>query len=178
MAEAVTIARPYAEAVFRLAKEQGALTQWSERLADMSAVIDLPEVRALLGDPRVLPDGLADVVIGACRAQGGSEQANLIVTLARNERLGSLPQIRELYEEMKHAEEGVRPAQIASAFPMSDDQLRALLERLSSRFGTRLEPRLVVDPELIGGVRVTVGDKVLDASVRGRLEAMAVALKN
>jgi len=103
---------------------------------------------------------------------------NFVRTLAENRRLALLPEISRLFDLAKSQEEGVKEAVVHSAFPIDDTQVAALLKELEARFGTRLNARVEVDPSLIGGVRVAVGDQVLDASVRGKLDAMAVALNN
>ncbi|HNO72939.1 MAG TPA: ATP synthase F1 subunit delta, partial [Accumulibacter sp.] len=111
------------------------------------------------------------------KAQDGSE-ANLIDVLANNERLSALPEIAGLFEELRAAQEGVKEATIYSAFPVDDAQLKALIEDLEARFKTRLTAEVVVDQSLIGGVKIVVGDQVLDTSVRGKLESLSLALKN
>jgi F-type H+-transporting ATPase subunit delta len=98
--------------------------------------------------------------------------------LAENERLDVLPQIQEIYEQLKSADEGVEDAVVTSAYPLDDAQLKNLMSQLEAHFGSKLQPRVEVDPALIGGIKVAVGDQVLDASVRGKLDAMATALKN
>lgn len=103
---------------------------------------------------------------------------NFIRTLAENRRLALLPEISRLFDLAKGQEEGVKEAVVHSAFPIDDAQVAALLKQLEPRFATRLTARVVIDPSLIGGVRVAVGDQVLDASVRGKLDSMAVALNN
>ena len=98
--------------------------------------------------------------------------------LAENKRLTLLPEIQTLFEELKSDEEGVKEALIVSAFPMDDAQVAQVLPALEQHFSSKLKPRVTVDSSLIGGVKVEVGDEVFDASVRGQLDAMAVALKN
>ena len=111
------------------------------------------------------------------KVQEGGE-ANLIDVLATNERLSALPEIADLFEELKAAQEGVKEATIYSAFPVDDKQRKALIEDLEARFNTRLTAEVVVDQSLIGGVKIVVGDQVLDTSVRGQLESLRLALKN
>lgn len=178
MAELVTIARPYAEAVFRIAKENGALAAWSERLSLLSAIAGDAQMRSCIGNPQLSAAQKSDLFKSlAGQALGGAE-ANLIDVLAKNERLSVLPEIAETFEVLKGAEEGVTEATIHSAFPLDDKQRADLVADLEAHFKTRLNAEVVVDQSLIGGVKIVVGDQVLDTSVRGKLESMGLALKN
>jgi len=178
MAETVTIARPYAEAVFRLGREEGTLPAWSSTLEKLAAVAVHEEIAALIKHPNVTAAQLAELFRSAVGATTGDATDNLIGLLASNDRLAALPDIAALFEEMKRGEEGVKEAEIVSAFPMNDDQVAALARQLEDRFKAKLKVAVTVDPSLIGGVRVVVGDKVLDASVRGKLDAMRTALNS
>ena len=182
MAESVTIARPYAEALFRAAKDSGKLAKWAEQIALLGQVAANPEARAAIGDPNVAATQLVDLFRSACASAKESavdaELSNFIQLLSNNDRLGLLPEIAGLYESYKQAEEGTKQAEIVSAFPLDDAQVKALVPQLEAVFKTRLETSVSVDPELIGGVMVFVGDQMLDASVRGKLDAMATALNN
>lgn len=176
MAETVTIARPYAEAVFRLAQEEGKLNDWSTTLAKLASVASMPEVVALIKHPNVSDAQLIELFRSAVGASAGDTTDNFIALLARNDRLAALPEIAALFEEMKGAAEGVKEAEIHSAFPLSDEQVAELARHLEGRFKAKLKVSVTVDPSLIGGVKVVVGDKVLDASVRSKLDAMRLAL--
>lgn len=98
--------------------------------------------------------------------------------LAENKRVHILPQISQLFEYLKAQHEGILEAKIASAFEMDAKQLKKLTDDLERKFNRKIEPKVSVDPELIGGVKVEVGDEVFDASVRGKLESMTIALKS
>ena len=176
MAESITIARPYAEAAFALAREQNRLGPWEQALERLARVAADREVQRLLGNPRVTPEDLARLFIDVA---GGLDEAqqNFVRTLVDNERLAVLPEIHRLYVELKNRHEGIREAHIVSAFPLDDAALARLVAELEPRFKCRLRATVSVDPELIGGVKISVGDQVIDASVRGKLEAMATALK-
>ena len=177
MAESVTIARPYAEAAYRLAKESGAQGLWSQRLQRLALIAQDKEMTEVMTNPRLSTEQVAELFI-SLSADSDTILANFVRTLAENRRLALLPEISRLFELAKSQEEGVQEAVVYSAFPIDDAQVAALLQQLEPRFGTRLTARVEVDPSLIGGVRVTVGDQMLDASVRGKLDAMAVALNN
>ena len=182
MAESVTIARPYAQAIFRLAREGKALTAWSDRLQRLAAIAQDPEMAKIVGNPKFSAGQVADLFVSLTgesdNKPGNKELASLIGLLAENERLDVLSQIQDIYEQLKSADEGVKEAVVTSAYPLDDAQLKNLMSQLESHFGSKLQPHVEVDAALIGGVRVAVGDQVLDASVRGKLDAMATALKN
>jgi len=178
MAESVTIARPYAEALFLTAKESGNLAKWSEQVSLLAQVAANPEAREAIGDPNVAAPQLADLFRSACGTAVDSELSNFIQLLSKNDRLALLPEIGALYESYKQAEEGIKQAMIVSAFPIDASQVNALVPQLETVFKSKLEASVSVDPELIGGIKVIVGDQMLDASVRGKLDAMATALNN
>ena len=177
MAETVTIARPYAEAVFRMARDKGTLTQWSARLQRLSLVAQDAEIVDIISNPKLTAGQLADLFISLAE-DNDTDLANFIRVMAENERLVLLPEVSALFEAAKSKEEGVKDAVVESAFPLTDVQVGALLPTLEEHFKTRLSAKVQVVPDLIGGVRVVVGDQVLDTSVRSKLESMAVALKN
>ena len=178
MAESVTIARPYAEALFRVAKESGNLATWAERLKLLGQLAANSDVRSAIGDPNVATNQLVDLFGSACGEAVDAELSNLVQLLSKNNRLALLPEIAALYESYKQAEDGIRQAEIVSAFPIDASQVNALVPQLEAVFKTRLETSVTVDPSLIGGIKVIVGDQMLDASVRGKLDAMATALNH
>lgn len=178
MAESVTIARPYAEAVFRLAREGKALAAWSGKLEFLASIVQDVEMADVIANPKFSAAQVADLVLAVAGAEATAEVGNFVRVLAANDRLAVLPQIAELFDKLKADEEGVKEAVIHSAFAMDDAQIKVLVTQLETHFRSKLEPRVVVDQSLIGGVKVAVGDDVLDASVRGKLDAMAAALKN
>ena len=175
MAETATIARPYAEAVFKVADGEGKLADWAEVLDRLAAVASDPAVSALVGDPNVTPDQLYGVIAGAT-GDLPVEAQNLLRVLIENARVAVLPEVRQSFEVLKNEREGVVDAEIASAFPLDDGQLAALVQELEARFKRKVNPHVAVDRELIGGVKVAVGDEVIDGSVRGKLAVMAAAL--
>lgn len=176
MAETLTIARPYAEAVFGLAKEKDRLRQWAEMLEFLSAVSQDARIESLIADPKMSEEQVGNTFLAIAGERIDGDARNFLQVLARNNRLVLLPEIAQLFDELKARAEGVVEANIASAFPLSDKQLKDLVARLEKKFKQKIEPRVNVDPELIGGVKVEVGDEIWDASVKGRLETMAFAL--
>ena len=182
MAENVTLARPYAEAAFQLAKSGYALAAWSDVLSRLSSVASRPEMEECISNPRLSPVQLAQLCldVAASDAKSGlsADQQNFVRVLADNDRLIVLPEISELFDELKHGHEGIKDAEITSAFVLDEATLKTLVVALERKFGCRIQATVKVDAELIGGVRIAVGDEVIDASVRGKLAAMATALKN
>lgn len=177
MAENVTIARPYADAAFELARGAGALGPWSEALDRLAAVAGDAGMRECIANPRLAADRLVSLVLDVA-GELTAEQQNFVRVLVDNERLQVLPEIRDLFVVLKNEYEGVLEARIASAFPLDDATLASLKSDLEARFKTRIDTTVTVDPDLIGGVRIAIGDEVIDASVRGKLASMAATLKN
>jgi len=174
MAELSTLARPYAEAVFRLAKEKNVLGEWSERLAMLAAVASDAQMQLVIADPNTSASRAAEL-IGSI-ADAGEAGKNLLTVLAGNDRLTLLPEISAQYEVLKAEAEGVLEATIVSALEMSEVQKADLMAALKARFGRDVEATVEVDASLIGGAVITVGDQVIDGSVKGRLQKMAAAL--
>jgi len=176
MAENLTVARPYAEAAFKLAREADALDAWAQALTRLAAVAGETSVRESLGDPRIAADTVVRVFVEAA-GDLTSEQQNFVQVLAENERLFVLPEILDLFTAQKNAAQGVLEAVVSSAFPIDDATLARLVADLEARFKARVDASVRIDPELIGGVKIAVGDEVIDASVRGKLAAMTAALQ-
>ncbi len=178
MAELATIARPYAEAVFQLADGSNSLGTWSQWLGALARIAQQPQLEALATNPNVTADQVYGVVMAAAGGQAPGEVQNFVRVLVENQRLAVLPQMHEMFEELRQAREGVVEATIESAFPLEPAQQAQVVADLEKRLKRKVNPKVTVVPELIGGVRVTVGDEVIDASVRGQLDQMAAALKS
>lgn len=176
MAERLTVARPYAEAVFALAQEEKALKQWAERLVLMRMVSENAQMRTFLDNPRVD----ASEKIAAFMAIGGErlgeEGKRLIEVLIQSKRLELLPEIETLFDRLKDNAENTVQAVIETALPIDEAQIAALKALLSKKTGKNVEAEVRVKPELIGGTRIRVGDRVIDASVKERLAEMTRAL--
>ena len=175
MAELATIARPYAEALFRVAKS-GNLAAWSDLVSEMAHVAAHPDVQALSRNPNLSDKLVADTFMAALKSPLTDEAKNFINMLVENGRVTLLPEIGAQFHVLKNAQEGAADAEIVSAFAISDAQLNELVATLEKKFGRKLTPSVTVDPALTGGVRVVVGDEVLDTSVRAKLQQMHVAL--
>lgn len=174
MAELATIARPYAEALFEACRTDLPATQgWLDALA---AAAEMPQLLQFAANPKVEAEAVYEL-LGSVLPQALPERgANFLRTIIENDRLAALPEVARQFRELANAESGRSDAQIYSAFPIGDDELAELRTVLEKRFDRKLEIHVHVDPELIGGVRVVVGDEVLDTSVKARLQQMKAAL--
>lgn len=177
MAEPITIARPYAEAVFRLADGVGKLADWSAMLAALAQVSDDERVRAAMSDPNLPAAKVTGIFLSILAGRITVECENFVRVLADNRRLAMLGEIRTQYEALKNEREGTVEAEIQSAFELDSAQLADLTARLEKHTGRKVRARVSVDKELIGGVRVVIGDQVIDASARAQLAALQSALK-
>lgn len=175
MAELATVARPYAEALFRVAKT-GDMNAWSAFVSELAQIGANTDVQAFAQNPNVSQAQLADTIASLVKSPLNAEAKNFISMLAENGRVILLPQIGAQFNELKNANEGAADVHVISAFALPDEQLAQLTATLEKKFGRKLNPTVTVDPSLIGGVRVVVGDEVLDTSVRAKLQQMQVAL--
>jgi len=175
MAELATVARPYAEALFRVA-QSGNMAAWSDLVSELAQVGANPDVQAFAANPKLTATDLVATLTSLVKSPVTPEASNFLTMLAENGRMALLPQIGAQFQELKNAQAGAADATIFSAFDMTDAQTAQLVGTLEKKFGRKLNPTVTVDPSLIGGVRVVVGDEVLDTSVRAKLQQMHVAL--
>ena len=177
MAELATIARPYAEALFSSAGTGAAALK--SQLAGVAALAADPELRQYADNPKVNAEQVFDLVAGVCTQQGlsiDSKVGNLLRTVIENGRLAALPEISAQYAALVNGSSGVSDATIHSAFAIDAVALADVVATLEKRFARKLNASVEIAPELIGGIRVVVGDEVLDTSVKARLEQMKLAL--
>ena len=174
MAELATIARPYAEALFKAAQaEAPAAAQWLDELA---AIAGNEQLQQFADNPKVSTDQVFDVISGVAKQALPEMGRNFLRTVIDNGRLAVLPEIAQQFRNLMNAQLGSSDAVVYSAFDIDAAALAELVGVLEKRFGRKLNVSVVLQPELIGGVRVVVGDEVLDTSVKARLEQMRVAL--
>lgn len=174
MAELATIARPYAEALFQAAgADLDATAEWVDALA---AVASDPQVKQLIGNPRVSDSEMVQLVVSVAPVTLPVLATNFLSTVVANGRLGVLPEIASQFRALKNSKKGTSDAVVFSAFEMSPSALQDVTSMLEKRFGRKLNVAVEMAPELIGGIRVVVGDEVLDTSVKARLEQMKMAL--
>lgn len=179
MAEIATIARPYAEALMKASADGDAASLASE-ISAVAAVAANPQMRQFADDPKAEAGNVLDVITSVARTSGGAPMSdaakNLVRMVIENGRLSALPQIAAQFQALVDAGTGTSQATIESAFPIDADQVAEVKAAMEKRFSRKLEMSVVVVPELIGGVRVIVGDEVLDTSIRARLDQMKAAL--
>jgi F-type H+-transporting ATPase subunit delta len=173
MADKTTIARPYAKAAFAEARADSMLDAWSGALRTAAAVVRDPRVHALLGDPHVTGEQLAQLVLDIAGSGLGEHGRNFVQTLAQSRRLDCLPEISALFDAYKDEAEGVADVTVTSAAPLDARQQQALAEALARRLKREVRLHCAIDPQLLGGAVLRSGDLVIDGSVRGRLERIA-----
>ena len=174
MAEIATIARPYAEALFKAAGEDAAAL--SAEVAAIAAVASEPQLRQFADNPRTTSAQVQEIVLSVLGRSVSAQAGNFLRAVLDNGRLAALTEIAAQFQALVDARSGVSQARIESAYPIEAGQLADVVATLERRFGRKLEATVVVRRELIGGIRVVVGDEVLDTSVKARLEQMKVAL--
>jgi F-type H+-transporting ATPase subunit delta len=177
MAEIATIARPYAEALFKAAGADGA--KLKDQIAALSVLASDEGLRQFADSPKVDATQVFDLVAGVALQKGVALDAkvgNLLRAVLDNGRLSALPEIAMQFTALVNAQGGVSDALIESPYAIEGAQLSDVVATLEKRFARKLNASVKLVPELIGGIRVTVGDEVLDTSVKARLEQMKVAL--
>lgn len=177
MAELATIARPYAEALFKACTAGGVdlsgATVWADELAAIAAH---PQLRQVADSPKVTPEQVLGVITSVARTPLPDIAKNFLRTVVENGRLRALSEIAAQFRALVNQTKGASDAVVVSAFEIEPKALAELGASLEKRFGRQLHLTVQVDPSLIGGVRVVVGDEVLDTSVKARLEQMKAAL--
>ena len=174
MAELATIARPYAEALFKAAASSLAVTAtWLDELA---AIAFNAQLQQFANNPGVTSAQTFDVITGVAKTALPESAKNFLRVVIDNGRLGVLPEIAQQFRALKNSQSGSSDATVFSAFALDASALAELATTLEKRFGRKLNLTVELEPALIGGVRVVAGDEVLDTSVKARLEQMKVAL--
>jgi F-type H+-transporting ATPase subunit delta len=178
MAELATIARPYAEALFKASTagagvDLGSTAAWLDELAAIAAN---PQLRQLADNPKVTADEVYAVVTGVARSALPDTAKNFLRTVIDNGRINALPEVASQFRALVNRRNGSSDAVVYSAFPVEAAALADVSSALEKRFGRKLNLSVQLDESLIGGIRVVVGDEVLDTSVKARLEQMKAAL--
>ena len=178
MAEIATIARPYAEALYKAVKTSAGadVTVASTWVDELAVIAGNPQLLAFSDSPKATTDQVMGLITGIAKTAMPEMAKNFLRTVVENGRLNALPEIATQFRALKNAQSGSSDAVVYSAFPIAADALADVKSSLEKRFGRKLNVSVEAQPELIGGIRVVVGDEVLDTSVKARLEQMKVAL--
>lgn len=176
MSELTTTARPYARAIFELANESGTLTEWSESLAFLGAVVSNEDISELLDNPTMTRQTAANAVIDVCDGKLDDKAQNLVKQLAEYDRLETLPVISVLFEEMKDQAQGMVEAVVTSAQELTEEEQSAIAEALQKRLGREVKIVSEIDESILGGAIIRAGDFVIDGSIQGRLRGITQSL--
>ena len=176
MAELSTVARPYAEALYAAATAKRAADSWLPLLDTLAQTVSQPQIASLAADPRLSNQQIFDLISAVARSALAPELDAFLKLAIENGRLPTLPEVAAQFRRLKNDADGTADCLIESAFELSQAQVDDLVKRLARKFPNRLKPEVRLEPQLIGGVRITVGDRVLDGSVQARLDAMRIQL--
>ena len=176
MSELTTTARPYARAIFELANETGRLSEWSETLQFMAAVLANEDARRMLDNPKLTKQEAANILLTLCGEQIDEQGQNLAKLLAQNSRITAIPAISMLFEAAKAEVEGSVDVRVTSAFEMNEGALTKISEALKVKFGREVNLTVEIDTSIIGGVIIRAGDMVIDGSIQGRLQNLTQTL--
>lgn len=177
MTELATLARPYAAAVFKQAKDSKSTGTWSEELALLNAIVTNDDMTKLVNNPKIEKAKLAEFIIGLTDSKLSKEGINFLKLLIQNNRLSLLPDIVRLYEQEKADAEGYLEVEVLTAFPFTKESNQKFNKTLVKAFKKDIHMKVTVDKSLIGGVVVRAGDKVIDGSIKGQLQQLQKALQ-
>ena len=176
MAEKTTVARPYAQAVFDLARSKGVLRDWSNTLQLAAAVVADPQMQRLISHPRIRKEQIQSLIMDVAGAGFSAEAKNFINVLIENRRLNLLPEIAAQYELYRAEAERTITAEVVSAFPVSNEQQARIAAALKKRLGREVSLNCTVDEALLGGAVIRAGDLVIDGSITGQLTRLSSVL--
>ena len=177
MARPVAAARRYAEAAFQVAQADGTLDRWEADLATAAELLGRPDVAAVVASPAVPLAQRQGVVQQLLGSRVSPQALRLITLLVERGRVDSLAKVRDDFHTQLNAHRGVVEATVTSAVPLTADETAAIRSRVEAMAGSAVELRTEVNPDLIGGLTVQVRDRLLDASIRGRLERLRSQLQ-
>jgi len=176
MAERITTARPYAKAIFALARQNDSLAATADGLTIGAQVVADPTVHSLLGSPHVTAAQLSELVNGIAGSKLDEHGRNFVTLLAQNRRLGFLPEIAALFEQMKIEVENAVEVEVVAAAKLTPDQEIRYAAALQKKLGRQVRLHTRIDDSLLGGAVLKAGDLVIDGSLKGRLERLATEL--
>lgn len=171
-------ARRYAEAVFEIAERDGTVERWLTQLNDVAEAVSRPDVVRRLEDPHVPLEARADALHNVAGKDMLPQMANLLGLVLRRRRLDSLPQIAREFKRLYNRRVGVVEATATSALELDQTAIAALTTRLETMTGKKVELATTIDPSILGGIQVRIGDTLYDGSVRGRLERLRSRLES
>jgi F-type H+-transporting ATPase subunit delta len=177
MSELATLARPYAVATFKRAKETNSIKKWSQDLAFMSAVLSDETISVVVDNPKVSKQQISTFVLAICQEQIDQEAENLLQLLVQNNRLTLLPVIAKLFEAYKTEDAGLVDVDVFVAYAFSKEDKPKFIATLEKTLGKKVNMKVTVDKSLIGGVLVRAGDRVIDGSIKGQLQQMQKTLQ-
>jgi F-type H+-transporting ATPase subunit delta len=178
MAEASTIARPYAQAVFDIATSTKKLSEWSKQLESLSAIVSDDQIGGLVVNPSVESEQLVDLIISIAKDDLDQEGKNFVKVLAENDRLNVIPEIATIFENLKNEAEKTVQAEVITAYTLKDDQKSKLQAALKKRLGCEVEISSRVDKDIIGGAIVRAGDMIIDGTVTAQLDRLTSELSH
>lgn len=176
MSEITTAARPYARAVFELARKDESYEAWNEQLAFLAAVAAEPRVQSLLTSPKLRNDERAEAFVKLCEDYINDSGANLVRVMADQRRLTLLPSVAGIFRELSDEAQGLLEARVSSAFDVTDPQKDAIKKALGEKLGKTITLECDTDTDLLGGIVIRAGDMVIDGSVRTRVAQLAAQL--
>ena len=172
MLEKATIARPYAEAAFAQALEEGKLADWSKMLGLLKTVITDTNMRSVIKSPKLDSDQLYQFIVDVCGTSFSQTGKNFIKILVDAERIGLAAEVFTVFENKRTAAEGISDVDVITAYPLDDAQVKTISDAISKRLGKKIDINTKENKDLIGGVVIRAGDSVIDASLRGRLKEL------
>jgi F-type H+-transporting ATPase subunit delta len=178
MSELTTLARPYAVAAYKRAKETDTADRWTDALAFLAAVMDDERIAQAAANPKTQRGEFSETFLNLCQGHLDAEAENFVRLLIQNHRLDLIKYIAELFGQYKAADEGYIEVDVRTAFPLEEDEETQLVSMLDRLLRKKARLRVSVDHSLIGGVYLRAGDRVIDASVRGQIERLAKRLWN
>ena len=178
MSSLTTLARPYAKAAFELAQGAQVLAEWSDMLELASRIVSDESMARLLDSPHVSSAQTVEILKDAAGDAFDARFNGFLSVLADNDRLPLLPQVTELYAQLREEAENRLSVKVVSAIPLDEDQVGRMKAALAKRFECEIELKNEVEASVIGGAIVYAGDQVIDGSLRGRLNKLSTSLVN
>ena len=176
MAENSTIARPYAQAAFDIANEKGDLKNWSDMLQLIAAVASDAVLSDMISNPSIEREKIVEIIVDVCGDNLNDLAKSFVSVLADNGRLNVATEIAQGYEEHRAEAEKTVEAEVTSAFPLSDAQIKSMTDALKKRLGREVTLKTSVDETIVGGAIIRAGDLMIDGSVSGQLDKLATTL--